>query len=690
MTEGAGLVKTIALRLLCGLCLFCLVLPSQAAQEAPPEEEDVFVLPEAEVSAERDTPELITREELDREGAADLWEAVRYLPGVVLSGGGRRNDSNFSIRGFGADSVPVMVDGIPLANPYRGEGDSARLLTGDLEGIEIKKGYSSQLLGANALGGMALMRTAKPAETLELSVKTTVDIDSVFHYASSYTALKLGTKQDLFYGLGVFQYRDADHFRLPGSFEPTSRNPQGSGDRLWSDSKDLKLTLLAGLTPIPGLDIWSAYIYQDADKGYSPPDTGVSYVIWHWPFWRRHSVSLNGAFSRGRLSLNGLFYFDKYDNRLDEYYNWKAYELGIHAPHSDYDEYSLGGRMTGGWELSGSHRFDAAFTWKAEDHRGLKGSIRDEDALREIMHVREATLSAGAEYTGKLKAAPLTFKAGLGFDTLIPVEYWNEDNEFQKLLDAGYYLVRTRLMRLYTWQAGVFYAITDNHELRLTYARKNHFPTMAQRYSTRFGSVLPNPTLGPEIANHFELGARSFFGGRLTINIAGYYSIVQGKMAVIQIPDPNYPIAQVDYTRNLDSTSFYGIEAAPEFFLNDYISGGLAFSWNRYSINHSQAEEKVVTYYPPVTLNASLQIHPWLKTISIIPRFEYTGLRYADSLGTLELPGYMLFHIKASADIGRHISLSAAVENIFDALYEIRREAPQGGRAFSFALEARY
>jgi iron complex outermembrane receptor protein len=517
-----------------------------------------------------------------------------------------------------------------------------------------------------------------------------VNVDSVFHYASSHTVLRLGTKQDFFYGLGVFQYRNTDHFRLPASFEPTPRNPQGSGDRLWSDSEDLKLTLLAGLTPIPGLDIWSIYVYQNADKGYSPPDTGTTYVIWDWPFWRRHSVSLNSAFSRGRLSLSGLLYFDKYDNRLDEYYNWRAYELGIHAPHSDYDEYSLGGRLTGGWELNSSHRFDTAFTWKVEDHRGLKGTIKDEHDMREIMHVREATLSAGAEYTGKLNVLPLTLKAGLGFDALIPMEYWNEDNEFQKLLDAGYYIVRTRPMRLYTWQAGVFYNITDNHEIHLTYARKNHFPTMAQRYSTRFGSVLPNPNLGPEIANHFELGGRSSFSGILTVHIAGYYSIIQGKMSVVQLPDPNYPMAQVDYTRNLDSTSFYGIEAAPEFFLNDYMSGGLAFSWNQYVINHSQAEEKAVTYYPPITLNAYLQIHPWLNYISIVPRFEYTGLRYADTLGTLELPGYTLFHLKITGDIGRHVSLAAAIENIFDTLYEIRRYSPHGGRIFSFTLEVRY
>ncbi|MDR0630025.1 MAG: TonB-dependent receptor plug domain-containing protein [Treponema sp.] len=218
-------------------------------------DEEVILLPEAGVEAERDTPEHITREEMDRDGTADLWEAVRYVPGVVLSGGGRRNDSNFSVRGFGADSVPIFIDGIVLGNPYRGEGDAARFLTADLESIDIQKGYSSMLLGANTMGGAIVMRTAKPKKPLELSIKTSMDLDSAFQFAGTTTVFNLGGRNDTLYGRAVFQYRDVDHYRLPASFEadPEGENPQEAGDRLWSDSKDRKLTLLAGMTPFPAL-----------------------------------------------------------------------------------------------------------------------------------------------------------------------------------------------------------------------------------------------------------------------------------------------------------------------------------------------------------------------------------------------------------------------------------------------------
>jgi hypothetical protein len=132
----------------------------------------------------------------------------------------------------------------------------------------------------------------------------------------------------------------------------------------------MKFTALAGWTPqwkwLDGLDLWLTYLYQDSDKGVSPPDVGVlDFAIWDWPIWKRQSVSLHAEYDRDRLTLKALAYFDKYDN-----------------PHSDYDEYSLGGWLEGGWIFNPSHSIAAVVIFKKDDHIGLSGEV-------EQVHINE-------------------------------------------------------------------------------------------------------------------------------------------------------------------------------------------------------------------------------------------------------------------------------------------------------------
>jgi iron complex outermembrane receptor protein len=215
---------------------------------------------------------------------------------------------------------------------------------------------------------------------------------------------------------------------------------------------------------------------------------------------------------------------------------------------------------------------------------------------------------------------------------------------------------------------------------------------MSQRYSTRFGDRLPNPNLGPEIANHFELGYRgSVRAATVTVNLntAVYYSVMTGKIVDIEVPDPHYPAAAIDYARNLDAVSFWGFELSPELLWKEYLTAGLALSVNKYEIGHSQDGVRVMTHYPEITLNGYMVIKPW-GTLSIIPRLEYMSRRWADTRQWYELEGYFLAHLKVSVDLGRHFTVSASVDNWFDTFYEVRKYSPQAGRSFTLSFTARY
>ena len=669
--------------LLCLGLLFSCALPL-AAQD----DEEIITLPAAEIVEPADTPNVVTREEMERENVRDLWQAVRNVPGVILSGGGQRNDSGISVRGFDSASMPVFVDGVTQANPYRGDNDAARILTGDMESVTIEKGFSTLLLGPNTMGGAIIIRTARPREPFEASFMTSAGFDSLGKAANTYHTASLGTKAALFYGKAVFQYRDTDHFRIPYDFEPKPNNPQQKGERLWSESNDIKLTLLAGWTPVDNMDFSVSWIYQDSYKGFSPPSVnGRDYQIWEWPYYRRQGITFSGEWLPSPFMVKASGYFQKFDNRLLDYVNWASYEAGIPTPASDYDDFTAGFHLEAAWDVNPWNRLEAAVNFREDDHRGLTG-----DSLG--VHITEDTWSLAAAYTVRI-VPPLRATAAAGLDMLVPAEFWGKNNEMYRD-EPSVYIEKSNSWKLVTAEAGLFYEAGFNHEIRLTYARKNHFPTMFQRYSTRIGEIKPNPNLAPEWADHFEAGYRGSplaalneTAAAFILDAAVYYSLVTQKIVDIQIPKPDFTAVTIPYSVNLDSTAVWGLEAALEWELSGVLSAGATLSLNRYEIIKTSNGVKALALYPSLTASAYAVLQP-VPGISVIPSLHYIGSRWTNTAATAELDGYFLLNLKAVYDFNSHLSVSAAVENMFDTLYEIRPYFPQPGRSYTVSFTAQY
>jgi iron complex outermembrane receptor protein len=137
------------------------------------------LLPAAEVSTDKEATEHITQAQMNERGDSDLSEAMRWVPGVVLTGaGGTRNQTGFTLRGRAEADAPVYADGVPWMDPSRPDMDYSRFLTGDLESVDIMKGYTSMLLGPNNLAGAVVMRFAKPKKAFEANLKTSWDFDA--------------------------------------------------------------------------------------------------------------------------------------------------------------------------------------------------------------------------------------------------------------------------------------------------------------------------------------------------------------------------------------------------------------------------------------------------------------------------------------------------------------------------------
>ena len=112
---------------------------------------------------------VITQDDIRRSGATSIPEALRMAPGVVVS----RIDASkwaIGIRGFNgrsANKLQVLMDGRSVYNPlYAGvQWEQQDTLMEDIDRIEVIRGPSAAVWGANAVNGVINIITKKAAET---------------------------------------------------------------------------------------------------------------------------------------------------------------------------------------------------------------------------------------------------------------------------------------------------------------------------------------------------------------------------------------------------------------------------------------------------------------------------------------------------------------------------------------------
>jgi outer membrane receptor protein involved in Fe transport len=114
----------------------------------------------------------ISAEEIELSGSMALDDVLRQVPGFSTF---RRSSSLFanptsqgiSLRGVGASATSrstVLLDGIPLNDPFGGWVYWARVPQEAVETMEVVNGGASDLYGGGALGGVVNLRTKTPEE----------------------------------------------------------------------------------------------------------------------------------------------------------------------------------------------------------------------------------------------------------------------------------------------------------------------------------------------------------------------------------------------------------------------------------------------------------------------------------------------------------------------------------------------
>jgi outer membrane receptor protein involved in Fe transport len=189
---------------------------------------------------------VVDRRQLDTAAAQTLDDALRQVPGFTLF---RRSGSRFahpttqgvSFRGTGASGAGralVMVDGVPLNDPFGGWIYWARLPRVAIDRVEIVRGGGSDLYGSNALGGVVHLFPREKNEAPRLILNTSYG-DARTADASLFTSTELGQWRftaagEIFSTGGYLQVRERGAVDIPVRSRHTSG--QAGVSREWAST----------------------------------------------------------------------------------------------------------------------------------------------------------------------------------------------------------------------------------------------------------------------------------------------------------------------------------------------------------------------------------------------------------------------------------------------------------------------
>lgn len=121
---------------------------------------------------------VIDSDKIDSEIINDVFDTVRYIPGVSINNTGNRfGDNGFNIRGMEGDAVAITLDGLPQGESLDpvtfsryGMFSSTRnaIEPESVKSIQIIKGANSVLAGSGALGGAVMYTTKEASDFLSI------------------------------------------------------------------------------------------------------------------------------------------------------------------------------------------------------------------------------------------------------------------------------------------------------------------------------------------------------------------------------------------------------------------------------------------------------------------------------------------------------------------------------------------
>jgi outer membrane receptor protein involved in Fe transport len=599
----------------------------------------------------------ISAEAIDQSGSLPLDDVLRQVPGFSTF---RRSDSFFanptsqgvSLRGVGASATSrstVLLDGIPLNDPFGGWVYWARIPREAVDSIEVANGGASDLYGGGALGGVVNLRT-KSAESaygsMELSYGSLDTPDVSFAGGIPMGRWSLSAAGQAYQTQGYVEVpedqrgtvdKNVGSSVLSGLLE-LSRSlgergqvfVRGSG---FADSGKNGTPLQRNNTTIPELDL--GLDWGSTDTGNFSARLYGSRELYHQTF---SSVALN-----------------RDSESLTDVQRNPSQQLGF----------------VGTWSrlLAEKHRISAGL--EALDVRG---------------HSQDTNVHAGVE-TAVVDAGGRQHTFGFfAQDAFLfarswlltfggRVDTWNNNMGYQNTtpLQAGTpsdLAFPNRTESAFSPRVSLLKNLSHGTALNASVYKGFRAPTLNELYRNfRVGNVLTlaNPTLTGEHMTGGEAGvSQLLWANRITVRGNFFWSDIANPVANVTLTTS--PTLITREKENLGVIQARGFELSGQMRLTEKISVSAGYLFVDSTVLHFAANPALIGNFVPQTPQNQFSVQTsysgknW--TFGVQGRF--LGNAFDDDQNLLPLGRAFSLDAQASRNLGRHASLFLAAENLTD------------------------
>ncbi len=568
---------------------------------------------------------VVTAEDLEVAGIETLADALDWVAGATSRMAGQ-GAARFDMRGSRQRSSCVLMDGVPITEPWGGSFDLERIPVNAVRAIEVVPGPPGDPTVPGCPGGMIHVLTRDPLEARGVEAQ----LDAGTGWLGKLRATAATGRGDgaPWGAMGSTQLQHRSFTTLPRSFEPM--NAEDGGARELSDARNLSLLATAAREgPSSRLQLG----YQGVlDAHGSPPDLSMAprfqrvqplhrqQLGLRWALVPTPATSLSATLHGAWMRMDSLRYEDATTQR-------QTWEESIRA----------GG---GG----------ASITGRAELRRWLALSLLGAGAAE-----RAHTFEADSENQQEQDAASFDWTAGAGLH-LTPWATTRLD-AWGRAYGWGPDAPVTPVGRVeLTWQPW------SQLGLRANAGRGARAPTLRERYDTTRG----DPDLRVELAEQLELALMGSLDDHLAWDVAAWH-----KLAIDAI---NSPSDGQPFTNN-DTARYAGVESALLLRPTDGVRLRAAHAW-------THIIEGTLDHVPEHQLVAAARVQlPWRLWLDS----DVTWVTERSS-GAVLLDPYRIWDLQLGAELGRGFRTRLRVDNLLDAASEDRALSPGPGRSVTLSV----